>query len=96
MTVFFVRKASHPLTNTHTHTRPAESSKVPKKIAALKKLIEMLLNGERFPNLLMVIIRFVMPCDDHTIKKLLHIYWEIVPKVCYCLQFLWHAHGLAR
>ena len=60
---------------------PAESTKVPLKIAALKKLIELQLNGERFPNLLMVIIRFVMPCDDHLIKKLLHIYWEIVPKV---------------
>jgi coatomer subunit beta len=29
---------------------------------------------------LQTIIRFVMPVDDHTIKKLLLLYWEIVPK----------------
>ena len=28
----------------------------------------------------MVIIKFLMPLDDHTIKKLLLIFWEIVPK----------------
>jgi len=26
------------------------------------------------------IIRYVMPCDNHEIKKLLLIFWEIVPK----------------
>jgi coatomer subunit beta len=36
--------------------------------------------GERFPGLLMVIIRFVMPEEDQLIKKLLLFYWEIVPK----------------
>ena len=29
----------------------------------------------------MTIIRFVLPLQNHTIKKLLLIYWEIVPKV---------------
>ena len=28
----------------------------------------------------MTIIRFVLPVQDHTIKKLLLIFWEIVPK----------------
>ena len=32
------------------------------------------------PSLLMTIIRFVMPMQDHTIKKLLLIFWEVVPK----------------
>ena len=50
------------------------------KVEALKKLIVMMLNGDKFPSLLMVIIRFVMPSQDHTIKKLLLIFWEIVPK----------------
>lgn len=40
----------------------------------------MLLNGERLPGLLMPIIRFVMPSHNHTIKKLLLLFWEIVPK----------------
>ncbi|CAH0387003.1 unnamed protein product [Bemisia tabaci] len=50
------------------------------KIEALKKVIYMIANGERIPGLLMVIIRFVLPLEDHTMKKLLHIFWEIVPK----------------
>ena len=39
-----------------------------------------MLSGERFPGLLMVIIRFVLPCNDHQIKKLLLLVWEIWPK----------------
>lgn len=51
------------------------------KIETLKKVIQLMLNGERLPGLLMTIIRFVLPLQNHTIKKLLLIYWEIVPKV---------------
>lgn len=50
------------------------------KIDTLKKVIQLLLNGERLSGLLMTIIRFVLPLQNHTIKKLLLIYWEIVPK----------------
>lgn len=50
------------------------------KVVALKKVILLVLNGERFPGLLMTIIRFVLPCNDHQIKKLLLIFWEIWPK----------------
>lgn len=50
------------------------------QIETLKKVIKLLLNGERLPGLLMTIIRFVMPSCNHTIKKLLLIFWEIVPK----------------
>lgn len=50
------------------------------QIETLKKVIKLLLNGERLPGLLMTIIRFVMPSQNHTIKKLLLIFWEIVPK----------------
>lgn len=50
------------------------------KTAALKKVIQLILNGERLPGILMTVIRFVMPLEDHTIKKLLLVFWEIVPK----------------
>ncbi|XP_058814070.1 coatomer subunit beta [Topomyia yanbarensis] len=50
------------------------------KVDTLKRVIQLLLNGERLPSLLMTIIRFVLPLQNHTIKKLLLIYWEIVPK----------------
>ncbi|XP_076249513.1 coatomer subunit beta [Calliopsis andreniformis] len=57
-----------------------EKGDVQTKIEALKKTIHMILSGERLPGLLMTIIRFVLPLQDHTIKKLLLIFWEIVPK----------------
>uniref|UniRef100_A0A1A9WVA6 Coatomer subunit beta n=1 Tax=Glossina brevipalpis TaxID=37001 RepID=A0A1A9WVA6_9MUSC len=50
------------------------------KIETLKKVIQLLLNGERLPGLIMTIIRFVLPVQNHTIKKLLLVFWEIVPK----------------
>ena len=41
----------------------------------------MILNGEKFPpNMLMTVIRYALPSQDHQIKKLLLIFWEIVPK----------------
>ena len=43
-------------------------------------LISLLLNGEVMPKLLMTVIRFCVPCDDHKIKKLLLVYWEVVEK----------------
>jgi len=49
-------------------------------VTALKKVIQLVLNGERLPGLLMTIIRFLLPSSDHQIKKLLLIFWEIWPK----------------
>lgn len=58
-----------------------EKGDVKTKIEALKKTIEMILAGERMPpGLLMIVIRYVLPLQDHTMKKLLLIFWEIVPK----------------
>ena len=50
------------------------------KTEALKRVIQQILNGEKMPSLLMVVIKFLMPLQDHTIKKLLLIFWEICPK----------------
>jgi len=50
------------------------------KIDALKRVILYTINGEPIPQLLMPIILFVMPSRDHTIKKLLLIYWEVIEK----------------
>ncbi|XP_048579124.1 coatomer subunit beta isoform X1 [Nematostella vectensis] len=57
-----------------------EKGDVKVKTETLKKVIQMILNGEKFPTLLMTVIKFLMPLQDHTIKKLLLIFWEIVPK----------------
>ena len=57
-----------------------EAKEVEKKVSGMKTLISLLLNGEVMPKLLMTVIRFVVPCDDHKIKKLLLVYWEVVEK----------------
>ncbi|XP_032677789.1 coatomer subunit beta [Odontomachus brunneus] len=84
-----VEQPCYTLINIPTDTEPLnelqlkqdlEKGDVPTKIEALKKTIHMILSGERLPGLLMTIIRFVLPHQDHTIKKLLLIFWEIVPK----------------
>ncbi len=51
------------------------------KADALKKLIYMMLNGEKLnQGMLMYVIRFCSPTADRFLKKLLLVFWEIVPK----------------
>ena len=51
------------------------------KAEALKRLIVQTLNGEKFsPTMAIHVIKYLLPNRDHVIKKLLLIYWEIVPK----------------
>ena len=57
-----------------------ESGKPARQIAAMKKLIILMLNGEPFSNLLMTVIRFVAPSENHELKKLACLYWETVDK----------------
>ncbi|CAH0553104.1 unnamed protein product [Brassicogethes aeneus] len=58
-----------------------EKGEIKQKVEALKKIIHMILAGERLPpGFLMLIIRYVLPLQDHLAKKLLLIFWEIVPK----------------
>lgn len=44
------------------------------KVAAMKKAVMMLLNGEQMPQLFITIVRYVLPSEDHTIQKLLLLY----------------------
>lgn len=57
-----------------------EGSDVPAKIDALKKAIMLLLNGETIPQLFITIVRYVVPSEDHTIQRLLLLYFEIIEK----------------
>lgn len=50
------------------------------KIEALKKVIYIILNGDKLPKILMTVVKFVLPLQDHNIKKLLLTFWEIIPK----------------
>lgn len=67
--------------NITTYILILEKGDTDQKVDALKKVIRMILAGERLPpGFLMMIIRYVLPLQDHTAKKLLLIFWEIVPK----------------
>ncbi len=57
-----------------------ESAEVPRKVAAVKKCILMILNGEDMTKLLMTVIRFCITVEDHELKKLLVYFWECVKK----------------
>ncbi|KAJ2708429.1 coatomer subunit beta, partial [Coemansia spiralis] len=50
------------------------------KAEALQQVIAGTLQGENHEQLLMHIIRFVMPTRNKTLKKLLLLYWEVCPK----------------
>ncbi|ORX92698.1 Coatomer, beta subunit [Basidiobolus meristosporus CBS 931.73] len=50
------------------------------KIETMRKLLITMLNGDPCNQLLMHVIRFVMPSKNKALKKLLHFYWEICPK----------------
>mmetsp|Transcript_68866 Transcript_68866/g.222588 ORF Transcript_68866/g.222588 Transcript_68866/m.222588 type:complete len:1017 (-) Transcript_68866:232-3282(-) len=57
-----------------------ENKKESVKAEALEELCLLMINGESYPKLLMTVIRFVVTSNDHAVKKLLMIYWEIVEK----------------
>ena len=58
-----------------------EGSKIDKKVAAMKTVIMLHLNGEPQTSMTMTIIRFVLPNDNHTLKKLTLYFLEIIDKV---------------
>ncbi|KAK3488054.1 putative coatomer complex beta chain [Neurospora hispaniola] len=51
------------------------------KIETMKRILTIMLNGDPMPQLLMHIIRFVMPSKSKPLKKLLYFYYEICPKL---------------
>ncbi|KAM0723144.1 hypothetical protein Q7P37_001344 [Cladosporium fusiforme] len=51
------------------------------KVNTMKQILTVMLNGDPMPQLLMHIIRFVMPSKSKQLKKLLYIYYEVCPKL---------------
>ncbi|OQD70210.1 hypothetical protein PENDEC_c025G00442 [Penicillium decumbens] len=50
------------------------------KMETMRTVVTIMLNGDPMPQLLMHIIRFVMPSKSKSLKKLLYFYYEICPK----------------
>ena len=46
----------------------------------MKRVLTIMLNGDPMPQLVMHIIRFVMPSKSKPLKKLLYMYYEVCPK----------------
>lgn len=51
------------------------------KLETMRTIITVMLNGDPMPQILMHIIRFVMPSKSKALKKLLYFYYEICPKL---------------
>lgn len=51
------------------------------KLETMRTIVTIMLNGNPMPELLMHIIRFVMPSKSKPLKKLLYFYYEICPKL---------------
>ncbi|ODV94228.1 hypothetical protein PACTADRAFT_19651, partial [Pachysolen tannophilus NRRL Y-2460] len=58
-----------------------EKGKDEDKLDAMRRILITMLNGNLMPELLMYVIRYVMPSKDKELKKLLYFYWEICPKL---------------
>ena len=51
------------------------------KIETLRAIIVSTINGEPHASLLMPIIQYVLPSKNKQLKKMLHFYWEVCPKL---------------
>lgn len=51
------------------------------KLETLRAIVVSALNGEPHPSLLMPVIQYVLPSKNKALKKMLHFYWEVCPKL---------------
>ncbi|KAL0247175.1 hypothetical protein I308_104210 [Cryptococcus tetragattii IND107] len=51
------------------------------KLETMRTIIVGTLNGQNYASLLMPIIQYVMPSRSKQLKKMLHFYWEVCPKL---------------
>ncbi len=60
--------------------RKLESDDDSEKIQALKQIIHCIISGIDMTRLTMQVIKFCLRSNNHTIKKLLQIFWEVLDK----------------
>eukprot|EP00033_Pygsuia_biforma_P002544 GCRY01002815.1.p1 GENE.GCRY01002815.1~~GCRY01002815.1.p1 ORF type:complete len:953 (+),score=322.44 GCRY01002815.1:219-3077(+) len=78
----FLDSDSSDLVSSHHLMQLLEKGNIEEQIFAMKKLISSLINGgvENLDKLTMNVIRFVLPKSNHTLKKLLLVFWEVIEK----------------
>ncbi|CCW64477.1 unnamed protein product [Phytomonas sp. EM1] len=57
-----------------------EKGSTSSKVDALKQLIRLHVNGEPQNSMIMTVIKYAVPVDDHLIKKLVLYFWEVIDK----------------
>ncbi|ESL09594.1 hypothetical protein TRSC58_02683 [Trypanosoma rangeli SC58] len=57
-----------------------EKGDVVARAEALEMMIRLHLNGELQNHMIMSVIKYITPLEDHLIKKLMLYFWEVVPK----------------
>ena len=50
---------------------------LPSQIDAMEELILLMASGEQYRNMLMPVIRFVCTHNNHRLKKLCQLFWEV-------------------
>jgi coatomer subunit beta len=61
-------------------TKLLMTTRVSEKVDALKTLILLIQSDETYPRLIMQVVNYCSRDEDHELKKLLLIYWEIIEK----------------
>jgi coatomer subunit beta len=51
-----------------------------RKVAALKRTILLALSGEEMPRVLFTVIRYCITVENHTLQKLLMLFYEVARK----------------
>jgi len=57
-----------------------ENGTLDEKRDAMKQIIVLTLNGDKHPQLLFPIIKYIQPIRDDSFKKILYLYWEVCDK----------------
>jgi len=57
-----------------------EKGKETEKVETMKRILALMMAGDTLPQLMMHVIRFVLPSKNKALKRLLLFYWELCPK----------------
>ena len=57
--------------------------KISARKKALKSLIKQIINDPNFPRMPMVVLQYVQILEDHGLKKLCFLYWEVSGAISY-------------
>ena len=72
--------ASNELPSVDQLKTALESKNEQVKVETMRVILTMMYNGDSMPQILMHVIRFVMPSRNKALKKLLYFFWEVCPK----------------